>query len=906
MFTSQFCHRPASPWMNSSGGPSPARCRSTCGSPPTSTLTVLRQRGPVDAPSRRSRRRPRTGPGRPATAWAADGHSSPRYRGRARRSSRASARVRVLIRLVPKSAEHDRSSRARATPTTCATTCPASSRSGRSPTGAARSASRALFDRTLYEFLYRYWFRVEVEGIENVPADGRRAARLQPLGRAAAGRADDRQGDQGGAPAPAPGAPDRRALLQGLSALLRCSCPRSAASPRTRPTCTGCCTTRTQLVLVFPEGRKGTEKLYKDRYRLRRFGRGGFVEAAMRARAPIVPDRAWSAPRRRRRSSPTSPCCSGSPASSTSRSRRRSRTSGIPGMLGYLPAKFRIRFLEPIPTDAVGREPWKDRALVQTVAEEIRARIQEELYEMLAQRRSRLVRMTLRAGPRHRPVDLLGRPARAGARARPSDRGDRRRRHRRPDGRARAHRVRARRHTSTRCCGGSCRRPRSTRWSTRGWSVDSTDRAARVAHENNVIGTMNILAACGGPDSPVRKFVFKSSAHYYGCEQDDPAFFTEEMRRPHPPRTPIERDIVEAEEAVARLRRAQPGRHRHRAALRQRPRARRRHVAHARCSRCPSCPTILGFDPRYQFVHEDDIVGALEHAVRNDLPGRLQRAPATACSCSRRSSSLLGKPLRAGPAAVGHGARGRAAAPARAPHPAGDAQPAALRPRRSTTASSRPPASATATRRARPCSSFAEHLRLRAARCAAAREPYRYEREVEEFLRWSPASAARVRQRRASYSLQRRVRRSAARRPYHRCRLDAARARARPSPSLIASSSLLGVVGRARYAYDHAQRGHDRPGRDGRRRRRRRVERRRRPRGGCGAALLGPLQRPVRVVYHGRRFTLTARAAAVGVDIQGSVERALARSRDGNAFSRTWREPARRVRCDADIQAAVT
>src|SRR5919206_298525 len=37
-----------------------------------------------------------------------------------------------------------------------------------------------------------------------------------------------------------------------------------------------------QLVLVFPEGRKGTEKLYKDRYRLRRFGRGGFVEAAMR------------------------------------------------------------------------------------------------------------------------------------------------------------------------------------------------------------------------------------------------------------------------------------------------------------------------------------------------------------------------------------------------------------------------------------------------------------------------------------------------------------------------------------------------------------------------------------------------------------------------------------------------
>ena len=54
--------------------------------------------------------------------------------------------------------------------------------------------------------------------------------------------------------------------------------------------------------------------------------------------------------------------------------------------------------------------------------------------------------------------------------------------------------------------------------------VDSLTASPRVAHEANVIGTMNILAACGGPDSPVRKVVFKSSAHYYGCEQDDPAY----------------------------------------------------------------------------------------------------------------------------------------------------------------------------------------------------------------------------------------------------------------------------------------------------------------------------------------------------------------------------------------------
>ncbi|MBA3299342.1 MAG: NAD-dependent epimerase/dehydratase family protein, partial [Thermoleophilaceae bacterium] len=52
--------------------------------------------------------------------------------------------------------------------------------------------------------------------------------------------------------------------------------------------------------------------------------------------------------------------------------------------------------------------------------------------------------------------------------------------------------------------------------------VDSAAVPPRHAHENNVIGTMNILAACSGPASTVRKLVFKSSAHYYGAERDDP------------------------------------------------------------------------------------------------------------------------------------------------------------------------------------------------------------------------------------------------------------------------------------------------------------------------------------------------------------------------------------------------
>ena len=58
------------------------------------------------------------------------------------------------------------------------------------------------------------------------------------------------------------------------------------------------------------------------------------------------------------------------------------------GMLGYLPSKFKIRFLEPIDTVAMGPDAASDKALVQTVAQEIRAQIQESLHEMVGERRS--------------------------------------------------------------------------------------------------------------------------------------------------------------------------------------------------------------------------------------------------------------------------------------------------------------------------------------------------------------------------------------------------------------------------------------------------------------------------------------------------------------------------------------
>ena len=173
--------------------------------------------------------------------------------------------------------------------------------------------------------------------------------------------------------------------------------------------------------------------------------------------------------------------------------------------------------------------------------------------------------------------------------------------------------------------------------------VDSIVTTPKLAHENNVIGTMNVLAACSGPDSPVRKVVFKSSAHYYGCEQDDPAFFTEEMTRRHPARTSLERDIVEADTAVRDFAERKP----------EVTVTRLRFVnglgpdlrtSWSRLFALPAVPGILGFDPRMQFVHEDDIVGCLEHAVLRDVPGVFNCAADGVLALSE-IAALLGKPF---------------------------------------------------------------------------------------------------------------------------------------------------------------------------------------------------------------------------------------------------------------------
>ena len=160
----------------------------------------------------------------------------------------------------------------------------------------------------------------------------------------------------------------------------------------------------------------------------------------------------------------------------------------------------------------------------------------------------------------------------------------------------------------------------------------------------------------------------------------------------------------------------------------------------------PAVPMILGFDPRYQFVHEDDVVPRARARGAVETCRASTTWPATACWRSARSSGLLGKPYA--PILPPWGT-GLAAGPLRRlglQHPAGDAEPAALRPR-----ARQPPLQGDRL----PLRLHQPRDRDRARRApapapAAARrhEPYRYEREVEEFLRWSPhvrgASAART------------------------------------------------------------------------------------------------------------------------------------------------------------------
>jgi len=139
-----------------------------------------------------------------------------------------------------------------------------------------------------------------------------------------------------------------------------------------------------ELVAVFPEGVKGAGKDFKDRYRLQRFGRGGFVEMALRTGSPIVPVAVVG-------SEEIYPKLGEAPlVARILRAPYFPLTPTFPwlGPLGAvpLPSKWRIEFCEPIETAAYGPGAADDRSLVLELSEQVRETIQGKLYENLVKR----------------------------------------------------------------------------------------------------------------------------------------------------------------------------------------------------------------------------------------------------------------------------------------------------------------------------------------------------------------------------------------------------------------------------------------------------------------------------------------------------------------------------------------
>jgi 1-acyl-sn-glycerol-3-phosphate acyltransferase len=238
-----------------------------------------------------------------------------------------------------------------------------------------------------FSFLYERWWRVEVDGVHHVPAHGRALlvsnhAGILPWDATMIAMALLREH-------PLPRHPRYLVLdwafdLPWISTVMR-RVGGVVASPYNALRLLE----QERLVAVFPEGVKGTGKRWSERYKVQRFGRGGFVEVALRARAPIVPVAVVG-------SEEIYPKLGDVPA--------LARLIGAPffpvtptfpwlGPLGIvpLPSKWRIEFCRPIDTASYGPDALSDRAVVLELADRTRQRVQDAVLSNLVRRGSAFV-----------------------------------------------------------------------------------------------------------------------------------------------------------------------------------------------------------------------------------------------------------------------------------------------------------------------------------------------------------------------------------------------------------------------------------------------------------------------------------------------------------------------------------
>lgn len=247
-----------------------------------------------------------------------------------------------------------------------------------------RSERMRELARTAYEPIYRHWFRAEWEGLEHVPRHG---GALLVANHAAAIPSD--------APVIMHGIESElERPVYGLAEFLFRDMPvigtlwaRAGGVTAHPENAYRLLHDDHQLALVFPEGEKGTGKLYRDRYKLHRFGRGGFVEIAMRAGVPVVPIAVIGAEE-------SMPMVWKSP--------RLAKLLGIPyfpvtanmlmlgplGLVAYFPAKFKLRVLPPVHFGVEPDQERYSRSRVMDEADGIREQIQAGVYDMLRTRKS--------------------------------------------------------------------------------------------------------------------------------------------------------------------------------------------------------------------------------------------------------------------------------------------------------------------------------------------------------------------------------------------------------------------------------------------------------------------------------------------------------------------------------------
>ncbi len=150
--------------------------------------------------------------------------------------------------------------------------------------------------------------------------------------------------------------------------------------------------------------------------------------------------------------------------------------------------------------------------------------------------------------------------------------------------------------------------------------VDSTMMSPRTMHEINVIGTMNLFAAASAPGSTVRDVVVKSSSYVYGTSEVDPVWFSEETPRSRTPRSRLERSLDSVESYVHDF--AEDNPHVNVTLLRFSNVLGPDIITPiSKALTLPVVPSIFGFDPRIQFVHEDDVIRSILFVLERRLPG---------------------------------------------------------------------------------------------------------------------------------------------------------------------------------------------------------------------------------------------------------------------------------------------